>query len=113
MAKTQNPRFGFLCAKVQTFSLTDMMCTPYLIIIRHRKNYFNTSPETILMQECRDSENIVAHGIYDAIALSSEVAPPMLAAISMPVLIWFCIKMHKNARQKVLAQIQCDKMNQA
>lgn len=56
---------------------------------------------------------IVAHGIFDAIALSSEVAPPTLVVISLPVLIWFCIKMHKNARQKVLAQIQRDKMNQA
>jgi RsiW-degrading membrane proteinase PrsW (M82 family) len=51
---------------------------------------------------------VLAHGCYDAFALSGTVEP-LLGGISFIVLIFFCIKMHKNARQKILAQVELDR----
>ena len=53
---------------------------------------------------------VVAHGVYDAIAFSSTVNP-YVGGISAIVLIYFCIKMHKSARSKVLALIERDRYN--
>lgn len=50
---------------------------------------------------------VVAHGVYDALALSSDVNP-YFGGISTIVLIYFCIKMHKSAKSKVLALIERD-----
>ena len=50
---------------------------------------------------------VVAHGVYDALALSSTVNP-YVGGISTIVLIYFCIKMHKSAKSKVLALIERD-----
>lgn len=50
---------------------------------------------------------IVAHGIYDAIALSGTVNP-YIGGLSFFVLIWFCVKMHKRAKNKVVALIDKD-----
>lgn len=51
---------------------------------------------------------VVAHGIYDAIALSGTVNP-YIGGFSFFVLIWFCVKMHKRAKNKVVALIDKDK----
>lgn len=51
---------------------------------------------------------VVAHGIYDAIALSGTVNP-YISGFSFFVLIWFCVKMHKRAKNKVVALIDKDK----
>ena len=53
---------------------------------------------------------VVAHGVYDALALSSTVNP-YVGGISTVVLIYFCIKMHKSAKSKVLALIERDRYN--
>lgn len=53
---------------------------------------------------------VVAHGIYDALALSSTVNP-YVGGISFFVLIYFCIKMHKYVKTKMIAQIKRDKDN--
>lgn len=50
---------------------------------------------------------IAAHGIYDAIAFSSMVNP-YIGSISTFALIYFCIKMHKFAKTKIVAQLQKD-----
>lgn len=50
---------------------------------------------------------VVAHGIYDAIALSGTVNP-YIGGFSFFVLIWFCVKMHKRAKNKVVALIDKD-----
>ena len=50
----------------------------------------------------------VAHGIYDAIAMSGEV-DSYIGSISFFVLIYFCIKMHKFARTKIVAHIERDR----
>jgi hypothetical protein len=55
---------------------------------------------------------VVAHGIYDAIAMSGQVNP-IVGGISGYVLIFFCIRMHKFARRKMLAQIERDGQNNA
>lgn len=51
---------------------------------------------------------VLAHGCYDAFALSGSVEP-LLGGISFIVLIFFCIKMHKNARRKIQTQVDRDR----
>ena len=51
---------------------------------------------------------VVAHGIYDALALSGSVNP-VVGGICFFVLIFFCVRMHKFARKKIIAQIDRDK----
>ena len=51
---------------------------------------------------------VFAHGVYDALAMSGLVNP-VVGGISFFVLIYFCIKMHKVAKTKVLALIDKDK----
>lgn len=53
---------------------------------------------------------VVAHGIYDALALSGTVNP-YLGGIAFFVLLWFCVKMHKSAKTKIMTQIEKDKNN--
>jgi len=43
---------------------------------------------------------ILAHGVYDAIAMGGSVSP-ILGGISSIVLIYFCIKLQRNAQSKV------------
>lgn len=50
---------------------------------------------------------VLAHGIYDSIAMTSAVSP-VIGGIGAILLVYFCIKMHKFAHKKVLAQIQKD-----
>ena len=50
---------------------------------------------------------VLAHGIYDALAMSGTVSPS-IGGLCFFVLIYFCIKMHKFAKSKVLAQIEKD-----
>ena len=51
---------------------------------------------------------VLAHGIYDALALSGMVNP-YVGSVCFIVLIYFCVKMHKFAQKKVIAHIQRDK----
>jgi len=51
---------------------------------------------------------VAAHGVYDALAMSGH-ANPYIGGLSFFVLIWFCVKMHKVAKAKVLALIEKDK----
>ena len=50
---------------------------------------------------------VLVHGIYDAIALSGQVNP-YVGERGFFFLIWFCIKMHKVAKMKVLTLIDKD-----
>lgn len=50
---------------------------------------------------------VAAHGIYDSLALSGLV-DPTIGGLCFIVLIYFCLKMHKVAESKVLAQIEKD-----
>lgn len=51
---------------------------------------------------------VVAHGVYDALAMSGLVNT-YIGGMSFFILIWFCVKMHKVAKAKVLALIETDK----
>lgn len=51
---------------------------------------------------------VLAHGCYDAFAMSGSVEP-VLGGISFILLVYLCIKMHKNARQKIRAQVNRDR----
>ena len=51
---------------------------------------------------------LLAHGVYDAIAFSGALNP-YFGALSMLILIFFCIRLHKFAKTKILAQIERDK----
>lgn len=51
---------------------------------------------------------VLAHGIYDAIALSGTV-DASIGALATLVLIYFCFKMHKFAKTRMMAHIAKDK----
>ena len=51
---------------------------------------------------------VIAHGVYDSLAMSGLV-DPIVGGISFFVLVFFCIKMHKFSRGKMMAQIERDK----
>lgn len=50
---------------------------------------------------------VAAHGVYDSLAMSGVVSPT-IGGICFFVLIWFCIKMHKVAKGKVMALLDKD-----
>lgn len=50
---------------------------------------------------------MLAHGAYDAIAMSGMVHP-YIEGVSFFVLVYFCMKMHKVAKKKVLALVGMD-----
>ena len=52
---------------------------------------------------------VLAHGIYDALAMASMVNP-YVGGIGFAILIYFCIKMHKRAQAKVVALVEKDRM---
>ena len=52
---------------------------------------------------------VLAHGTYDAIAMSGIVSP-VIGGLSFFVLIYICVKMHKVAKAKVLAMRERDKV---
>ena len=51
---------------------------------------------------------VIAHGIYDAIAMSGMVNE-YIGTLSFFVLSYFCVKMHKLANKKIEAQIERDR----
>ena len=53
---------------------------------------------------------VLAHGTYDALAMSGIVSP-VVGGLSFFVLIYFCVKMHKVAKGKVLALVAKDENN--
>ena len=53
---------------------------------------------------------VMAHGTYDALAMSGIVSP-VVGGLSFFVLIYFCVKMHKVAKGKVLALVAKDENN--
>jgi RsiW-degrading membrane proteinase PrsW (M82 family) len=50
---------------------------------------------------------VLAHGTYDALAMSGIVSP-VIGGLSFFVLVYFCVKMHKVAKAKVLALVERD-----
>ena len=50
---------------------------------------------------------VLAHGTYDAFAMSGIVSP-VIGGLSFFVLIYFCVKMHKVAKAKVLTLVEKD-----
>ena len=53
---------------------------------------------------------ILAHGAYDAIAMSGMINQ-YIGGLSFFVLIYFCVKMHKVAKNKVIALVEKDQNN--
>lgn len=51
---------------------------------------------------------VLAHGVYDALAMSGMVNL-YVGGLSFFVLIYFCVKMHKVAIKKIVAQIERDR----
>ena len=50
---------------------------------------------------------VLAHGIYDSLAMSGMVNP-YIGGVCFIVLIYFCVKMHKFAKTKIVAQLKKD-----
>lgn len=53
---------------------------------------------------------VLAHGTYDAIAMSGLINP-YIEGVSFFALVYFCMKMHKVAKTKVLALAEKDKVS--
>ena len=51
---------------------------------------------------------VLAHGVYDALAMSG-IVNLYVGGLSFFVLIYFCVKMHKFALKKIVAQIERDR----
>ena len=68
-------------------------------------HFVDDSPKTAV---CILLVPVVAHGIYDALAMSG-IVNEYVGGIAFFVLIYFCVKMHKAANKKVLALIEKDK----
>lgn len=51
---------------------------------------------------------VLAHGVYDTLALSG-LADATTGGLAFIILIYFCIKMHKFAKTKIIAQIEKDR----
>ena len=51
---------------------------------------------------------VLAHGIYDALAMSSMVNE-YVGGVGFVILIYFCFKLHKRAQAKVLSLVEKDK----
>ena len=68
-------------------------------------HFVDKSPKTAA---CVFLVPVFAHGIYDSLAMSSLV-DPSIAGISVFVLTYFCVKMHKVARKKLFALKEFDK----
>ena len=51
---------------------------------------------------------VLAHGFYDSLAFGVGIIDESLGAVIMLVLIYFCIRMQKMARRKVVAMIEKD-----
>lgn len=71
-------------------------------------HFVNRSPKVAV---CVLLIPVLAHGIYDALALSGTINP-YIGVLCFFVLVWFCIRMHKVASTKVLALIMKDKERQ-
>ena len=67
-------------------------------------HFVNHSTKTAL---CILFVPVIGHGIYDTLALSG-IVNLYVGAVAFFILIYFCIKMHKVARTKVLALIEKD-----
>lgn len=68
-------------------------------------HFVDDSPKTAV---CILLVPVLAHGIYDALAMSG-IVNEYVGGIAFLVLIYFCVKMHKAANKKVLALIEKDK----
>ena len=68
-------------------------------------HFVDHSPKTAL---CVLLVPILAHGIYDSLAMSG-IVNSYVGAAAFFILIYFCIKVHKAAKKKVLALIEKDK----
>jgi RsiW-degrading membrane proteinase PrsW (M82 family) len=69
-------------------------------------HFVNHSPKIAV---CTLLAPVLAHGIYDALAMTGMVNP-YIGSICYVVLIYFCIKMHKRAHAKILTLAEKDKM---
>lgn len=69
-------------------------------------HFVNHSPKVAI---CVLLAPVLAHGIYDALAMASMVNP-YVGGVGFAILIYFCIKLHKRAQAKVVALVEKDRM---
>ena len=77
---------------------------------------FVTATMAFMWQRCRRRTEgcriciflpVLAHGTYDAIAMSGYINP-YIEGVSFCVLVYFCVKMHKVAKTKLLTLVAKD-----
>ena len=69
-------------------------------------HFVNRSPKVAI---CVLLAPVMAHGIYDALAMASLVNP-YVGGVCFAILIYFCIKLHKRAQAKVVTLVEKDRM---
>ena len=79
----------------------------FAILMGYYYSVYHFADHSLKVAVCVLLMPILAHGIYDAIAMSGMLNP-YIEGISFFVLIYFCVKMHKVARNKVLALVEKD-----
>ena len=111
-AATENVLYLFLAQDwVATAIMRSLLAVPghyaFAVIMGYYYSVYhfvNHSTKTAL---CILFVPVIGHGIYDALAMSGLVNP-YIGAAAFFILIYFCIKIHKVARTKVLALIEKD-----
>jgi len=68
-------------------------------------HFIDRSPRTAV---CVLFVPVLAHGVYDALAMSGTVNP-YIGVVSFLALVYFCVKMHKYAQTRIVAQLKKDK----
>ena len=76
----------------------------FVAILESVYHFVDRSPQTAA---CILLVPVLAHGLYDAIALSGSV-DASIGGLGFFVLIWFCVKMHKVARLKIMMLVEKD-----
>lgn len=67
-------------------------------------HFADRTPKTAL---CILLVPVLLHGVYDSIVMVNQI-DASIGALSLPLLLWFCVKLHKSARKKLLAMVRRD-----
>jgi RsiW-degrading membrane proteinase PrsW (M82 family) len=70
-------------------------------------HFADRTPKTAL---CILLVPVLLHGVYDSIVMVNQI-DASIGALSLPLLLWFCVKLHKSARKKLLAMVKRDEEN--
>lgn len=80
----------------------------FAILMGYYYSIYHFADHTPKVAACVLFVPVLAHGVYDSLAMSGLVNP-YIGGLSFIVLIYFCVKIHKVAKTKMMVQIERDK----